>query len=170
MNLISHDSLKEASALTVKVMEIQTSVAPAEVRLRDDLQNIYALLFRFLGYSFQLAMSNVGWLATQQFVILVPDPIVFAPWPVLTKAGLATLVNKTQHHLLIKSLGCGGSDFFRTAAHWSGTRSDFFRTAAHWIGTRSECGHLSAWRRCVSSCSVSYHKSIGGRSSARWRA
>ena len=60
-------------------MEIHTSVAP----LRDDLANIYALLFRFFGYGFRLAMSNVGWLATQQFVILVPDPILFAPWPVL---------------------------------------------------------------------------------------
>ena len=68
-------------------MEIQTSVAPAEIRLRDDLQNIYALLFRFLGYGFRLAMSNVGSLATQQFVILVPDPIVFAPWPVLLDQG-----------------------------------------------------------------------------------
>ena len=64
-------------------MEIHTSVSP----LRDDLANIYALLFRFLGYGFRLAMSNVGWLATQQFVILVPDPIVFAPWRVLLDRG-----------------------------------------------------------------------------------
>ena len=28
-------------------------------------------------------MSNVGWLVTQKFVILVPDPIFFAPWSVL---------------------------------------------------------------------------------------
>ena len=42
----SHDSLKVASALTVKVMEIQTSVAPSEIWLRDDLENIYSLLFR----------------------------------------------------------------------------------------------------------------------------
>ena len=69
-------------------MEIQKkSVAPSEIRLRDDLGNIYALLFRFLGYGFRLATSNVGWLATQQFVILVPDPIVFAPWPVLLDQG-----------------------------------------------------------------------------------
>ena len=76
----SHDSLKVASALTVKVMEIQTCVAPSEIWLRDDLQNIYALLFRFLGYGFRLAMSKVGWLTTQKFVILMPDPIVFAPF------------------------------------------------------------------------------------------
>ena len=36
----SHDSLKVASALTVKVMQIQTSVAPSELWLRDDLENI----------------------------------------------------------------------------------------------------------------------------------
>ena len=60
-------------------MEIQTRVAPAELWLRDDLENIYALLFRFLGFGFRLAMSNVGWHVTQKFVILVPDPIAFAP-------------------------------------------------------------------------------------------
>ena len=32
-------------------------------------------------------MSNVGWHATQKFVILVPDPIAFAPWPVLLDPG-----------------------------------------------------------------------------------
>ena len=68
-------------------MEIQTRVAPAEVWLRDDLENIYALLFRFLGFGFRLAMSNVGWHVTQKFFILVPDPIAFAPWPVLLDPG-----------------------------------------------------------------------------------
>ena len=83
----SHDSLKVASALTVKVMEIQTGVAPSEIWLREDLEEVYAQLFRFLGYGFRLAMSNVGWLMTQKFVILVPDPIGFAPWPVLLDPG-----------------------------------------------------------------------------------
>ena len=36
-------------------MEIQTRVAPAELWLRDDLENIFALLFRFLGFGFRLA-------------------------------------------------------------------------------------------------------------------
>ena len=45
-------------------MEIQTSVAPSEIWLKDDLENIYAVLFRFLGYGFWLVVSNVGWLAT----------------------------------------------------------------------------------------------------------
>ena len=65
-------------------MEMQTSVAASELWLRDDLENIYALLFRFFGYGFRLAMSNVGWLVTQKFVILVPDPIGVSPsWSLL---------------------------------------------------------------------------------------
>ena len=32
---------------------------------RDDLEEVNALLFRFLGYGFRLAMSNVGWLVTE---------------------------------------------------------------------------------------------------------
>ena len=35
-------------------MEIQTRVAPTELWLRDDLENIYALLFLFLGFGFRL--------------------------------------------------------------------------------------------------------------------
>ena len=80
-------------------MEIRTSVAP----LRDDLANIYALLFRFLGYGFRLAMSNVGWLATQQFVILVPDPILFAPWPVLLDQGEPCHILLTRHTTTCRS-------------------------------------------------------------------
>ena len=64
-------------------MEIQIRVALAELRLRDDLEEVYAVLFGFLGYGFRLAMSNVFWFVTQKFVILVLDPIGFAPWPVL---------------------------------------------------------------------------------------
>ena len=65
----------------------QACVAPAETWLRDNLEEVYALIFRFLGYGFRLAMSNVGWLVTQKFVILVPDPIGFAPWSVLFGRG-----------------------------------------------------------------------------------
>ena len=43
-------SLKVASALNVKVMEIPTSVDASELWLRDDLEEVYALLFRFLGF------------------------------------------------------------------------------------------------------------------------
>ena len=68
-------------------MEIPTSVVASELWLRDDLEEVYALLFRFLGFGFRLAMSNVGWLVTQKFVILVPDPIAFAPRPALLDPG-----------------------------------------------------------------------------------
>ena len=68
-------------------MEIPTSVDASELWLRDDLEEVYALLFRFLGFGFRLAMSNVGWHVTQQFVILVPDPIAFAPRPALLDEG-----------------------------------------------------------------------------------
>ena len=68
-------------------MEIPTSVVASELWLRDDLEEVYALLFRFLGFGFRLAMSNVGWLVTQKFVILVPDPIAFVPRPALLDPG-----------------------------------------------------------------------------------
>ena len=68
-------------------MEIQTRVAPAELWLRNDLEEVYALLFQFLGFGFRLVMSNVGWHVPQKFVTLVPDPIGFAPWPVLLDPG-----------------------------------------------------------------------------------
>ena len=45
------------------------------------------LLFRFVGSGFRLALCNVGNLATRKFVVLVPDPIVFAPWSVLLPHG-----------------------------------------------------------------------------------
>ena len=56
----SYDFLKIASALTVKVMEIQTSVSPSETWLKDDLEEVYALLSRFFGYGFRLADEKRG--------------------------------------------------------------------------------------------------------------
>ena len=55
-------------------MEIQTkaskrwmvsvvSLSQGSLWLRDDLEEVYALFFRFLGFGFQLALCNVGWLA-----------------------------------------------------------------------------------------------------------
>ena len=93
-----YDSLKVASALNVKVMEIPTSVVASELWLRDDLEEVCALLVRFLWNSFLPALSNVGWLVTQKFVILVPDPIVHAPWSVLLDctASFVSLVNTSS--------------------------------------------------------------------------
>ena len=75
-----HDSLKVVNAVNFQ------SDGNSNTRcswLRDDLEEVYALLFRFLGFGFRLAMSSVDWHVTQKFDILVPDPIGFAPWPVL---------------------------------------------------------------------------------------
>ena len=60
-----HDSVKIASALNFQ-SDGNTRVAPAELWLRDDLEDVSALLFRFFGFGFQLAMSNVGWHVTQE--------------------------------------------------------------------------------------------------------
>ena len=45
-------TLSKKPALNVKVMEIQTSADPAVLWLRDGLENIYMLLFRFVGNGF----------------------------------------------------------------------------------------------------------------------
>ena len=44
-----------------------------------EIIGILTLLFRFLGYGFRLAMCSVNWMEAQEFAILVPDPIAFAP-------------------------------------------------------------------------------------------
>ena len=43
------------------------------------MENICAMLFQFFGYGFRLAMSKVGWIVTQKFDIMVPDPIGVSP-------------------------------------------------------------------------------------------
>ena len=50
--------------------------------MRDGLENVYMLLFWFVGNGW-----NAGWLATRESVVLVPDPIVLAPWSVLLDRG-----------------------------------------------------------------------------------
>ena len=54
--------------------------------MREDLENIHMLL-GFVGNGFQLALCNVSWVAIREFVVLVPNSIVFAPWSVLTDRG-----------------------------------------------------------------------------------
>ena len=78
-------------------MEIQTSADTAEILLRDDLENIYMLLFPFVANGFKLALCNVGWLTTQKFVILVPDPIVLAPWSVLYGCTASFVTTRSRH-------------------------------------------------------------------------
>ena len=53
---------------------------------------------RFVGNGFQLALCNVGWLATRESVVLAPDPIVSAPWSVLFgPGGPCVTAVKTRH-------------------------------------------------------------------------
>ena len=42
---------------------------------------ILNVLFQYLGIGTRLAMCSVNWMEAREFVILVPDPIAFAPWP-----------------------------------------------------------------------------------------
>ena len=88
-------------------MEIPTSVVASELWLRDDLEGVYALLFGFLGFGFLLAMSNVGWHVTQKFVILVPDPIAFAP----RQQQLSDFVETKKYWTLPKSCGSQSSEW-----------------------------------------------------------
>ena len=71
----------------------------------------------------------------------------------------------THHHLpsghvcsvgLVKGLGYG--------------RRNRPRIPASGVCSQSECGLLPSLWRCVSLCPIFCHKSIGGRSSSRWRA
>ena len=55
--------------------------------MRDDVENINVLLFRFVGKGFQLALCSVSWLTTRESVDLVPDPTTSAPWSVLLDRG-----------------------------------------------------------------------------------
>ena len=138
-------------------MEIQTRVAPAELWLRDDLENIYALLFRFLGFGFRLAISNVGWHATQKFVILVPDPIAFAPWPVLLDPGEPCDISQyTSFWRLFAGL------FVTPRSKDDMSDSPTIATALTATATVTLCFVCV----CASFCPMSYHKSTGGRSSS----
>ena len=66
------------------VQRLKQASAPSEIWIREDLEKVYALLFRYVGIG---TGCNVDWLATQESVVLVPDPIVFAPWSVLLDRG-----------------------------------------------------------------------------------
>ena len=42
---------------------------------------VLTVLFRYVGIGTRLAHTSMGWLTVREFVILVPDPIAFAPGP-----------------------------------------------------------------------------------------
>ena len=66
--------------------------------MRDDPENIHMLLFQFVGNGCPLALCNVSKLATQKFVVLVPDQFGFAPWSVLLNR-TASFVSPVHTHL-----------------------------------------------------------------------
>ena len=74
--------------------------------MRDDLENIYMLLFRFLGSGFRLALCSVSWLATRESVVLVPDPISFAPWRVLFRRGEPCDSCQDTAHVVVLCFSC----------------------------------------------------------------
>ena len=65
--------------------------------MRDDLENIYMLVFGFVGNGFQLALCNVSWLATGSPSFPCPIPSSSHRGPCCsTEASLVTAV-KTRH-------------------------------------------------------------------------
>ena len=45
----------------------------------DEIIGILKVLFRYVGNGTRLALTSMDWLDTREAVILVPDPIAFAP-------------------------------------------------------------------------------------------
>ena len=77
-------------------LKIQRDVASSEIWLREDLERVYAVLFRNVGIGTGLALCSVGWLTTREFVILVSDPIIFTPRCGAADVSLVTAV-MTRH-------------------------------------------------------------------------
>ena len=46
-----------------------------------EIIGILTVLFRYVGIGTRLVRTSMGWLTVREFVILVPDPIAFAPGP-----------------------------------------------------------------------------------------
>ena len=45
----------------------------------DEIIGILKVLFGYVGIGTRLALTSTDWMNTQEAVILVPDPIAFAP-------------------------------------------------------------------------------------------
>ena len=45
----------------------------------DEIIGILKVLFRYVGNGTRLALTSMDWMNTREAVILVPDPIAFAP-------------------------------------------------------------------------------------------
>ena len=96
--------------------------------IRDDLENIYMLIFRFVGMGFRLALCNVSWVATRVFVVLVPNSLVFAPWvsAVRPRRALCDSCQDMPCVVVLCFLGL-------TPDHKSTGRADFVETTKYWM-------------------------------------
>ena len=119
--------------------------------MRDDLDNIYMLLFRFIGKGFQLALC-VGWLATQESVVLVPAPVVFAPWSMLLDRGEPC--DSLQFACSVLSIEAVDPLHALSQVHWQGAlddgvdgmKGDTIKLLSDDDGSRKRgvpCGHLA---------------------------
>ena len=106
--------------------------------MRDDLENVYMLLFWFVGNGFQLPLCNVSWLMTRKFVVLVQDAIVFVLWSVLLDS-TASFLSPVNTHLTTSPSRAGS----KGRARATGTSNP-----------------LSMWC-CVPFCPMHHHKSLG---------
>ena len=108
-------------------------------------------------------MSNVAWLVTQKFVILVPLRAV---------AGVARPRRALSQLLTRHTTTCRAGTFAVSSWSkvWDVEGVTFLAVLPNGVCSRSDCGLPPSLWRCVSFCPISCHKSIGGRSSSRWRA
>ena len=124
--------------------------------MREDLENIYMLL-----YGFQLAPCSVGWVATQKSIVLVPDPIVFAPWSVLVDRGEpCDSRHDTPHETTLPGTGTRNRQERRVPANHH--RRD---SACSVLPHRAAAGvNVDFFPRCgvvFPSCPMPHHKSVG---------
>ena len=104
----------------------------------DDL---VVVLFEFLDDDTKLAQSCTEWLYVQHWYTVVPHPAMRVTlWALMTSKSSSMRLDgylcEVFHTTFLSSpflwaFFCGGSDFFRTAAHWSGTRSDMSVCVPH---------------------------------------
>ena len=134
-------------------MEIQTRVAPAELWLRDEPGEHLCPALPVLGFGFRLAMSNVGWHVTQKSSFWCPIPSPSRRGRCCSTGEPCDISQDTSFRPLFAGLFVAPR------------KRNFPRSAAQTLGSAAGVNVDSSPR-----CGVSYHKSIGGRSSSRWRA
>ena len=92
---------------------------------RDALQNdkiitsILKVLFQYLGIGTRLALCSVIWMEAREFVILVPDPIIFEPVENKSRAERGSLCETRISRKTVSGTGAFGVAFaFRCSCQW----------------------------------------------------